>query len=74
MDCSPSQSISRIDKSGSKDRFESEGLDFYQAIRLGYLEIAKFEPKRLKVIDAELPIPDVASKIWEITKNLIKEY
>ena len=74
LDCSPSQSISRIDKSGSKDRFESEGLDFYQAIRLGYLEIAKLEPERLKVIDAELPIPDVASKIWEITKNLIKEY
>ena len=74
LDCSPSQSISRIDKSGSKDRFESEGLDFYQAIRLGYLEIAKFEPERLKVIDAELPIPDVASKIWGITKNLIKKY
>ena len=74
LDCSPSQSISRIGKSGSKDRFESEGLDFYQAIRLGYLEIAKLEPERLKVIDAELPIPDVASKIWGITKNLIKKY
>ncbi len=74
LDCSPSQSISRIDKSGSKDRFESEGLDFYQAIRLGYLEIAKLEPERVKVIDAELPITDVASKIWKITKNLIKEY
>ena len=86
LDCSPSQGISRIKKSRrpsklsqdlsvdaiiSKDRFESEGLDFYQAIRSGYLEIAKLEPKRWRVINAELPVTHIASEIWGITKKLI---
>ena len=71
LDCHPFQSIGRINKFRNKDRFETEGLDFYQAIRSGYLEIAKLEPKRIKIINAELPIPDVASIIWDITKSCI---
>lgn len=34
------------------DRFEAEDLDFMKAVRKGYLDIAKNEPQRCKIIDA----------------------
>ena len=52
-----------------KDRFESEGVEFYQAIRSGYLELAKLNSGRWIVINAELPQSIVASEIWDITES-----
>ena len=52
-----------------KDRFESEGVEFYQAIRSGYLELAKLNSGRWIVINAELPQSIVASEIWDITQS-----
>ena len=37
---------------GEKDRLEAEGIEFHKKLRHGYLEIAKNDPKRVKVIDA----------------------
>jgi len=48
-----------LDLEGSEDRFEREELDFHQRVRMGYLEIAKQEPKRVKVVDATGSIEDV---------------
>ena len=35
-----------------KDRMESAGVEFFNRVRHGYLEIAHNEPQRVKVIDA----------------------
>ena len=35
---------------GEKDRVESEPLEFHEKVRYGFLEIAKQEPQRVKVI------------------------
>ena len=78
LDCSPFEGISRINKSrkpsmpskglsdkdtGTKDRFESEGMDFYQSISSGYLELAKLYPDRWIVINAELAESIIESEI-----------
>ncbi len=56
-------SLSRVGK--EKDRMESAGKDFFNRVREGYLEIAKQEPQRVKVLDA-------SKSIDEIHKNVVK--
>ena len=48
-----------------KDRMESSGTEFFNKVRRGYLEIAKQEPERVKVIDSTKSIEDVFSDVCE---------
>ena len=52
------------------DRIELEDIDFHNKVRAGYLELARKEPGRIKVIDASGEIGEVQSKIVEAVKNL----
>lgn len=42
-----------------RDRMESSGMAFFNRVRQGYLEIAKNEPERVKVIDASRSIEEI---------------
>lgn len=46
------------------DRFEGEALDFHTQLRARFLEIARAEPQRCRVIDAARPVEAVAEAIW----------
>ena len=46
------------------DRFEAEGLAFHQGLREAFLAIAKAEPERCAVINADASQDDVATAIW----------
>jgi dTMP kinase len=46
-----------------KDRMESSGKEFFNKVRNGYLELAKKEPERIKVIDSTKPIEDVFADV-----------
>ena len=61
-------SMKRVGK--EKDRMESAGIDFHNRVRNGYLELAKQEPKRIKVIDATKSIEEIHQKVVEIIKTL----
>lgn len=54
-----------------KDRLEALGIEFHQKVQNGYLEIAKNEPNRVKVIDANKNIEEVFSQVKEHLDNLI---
>lgn len=43
----------------TKDRLESEGLEFHKKVRMGYLELAKLYPNRIKVINSNQTIEEV---------------
>lgn len=45
------------------DRFEAEAIDFHQALRKAYLDIAAGDPVRCRVIDATRPAELVAQSI-----------
>jgi dTMP kinase len=47
------------------DRLELETLEFHNQVRRGYLQIAKEEPHRIKVIDASGSIEEVNRKVIE---------
>jgi dTMP kinase len=49
-----------------EDRFEREEIDFHQKIRAGFLELARAEPRRFRVIDASQPIEEVSAAIRRI--------
>jgi dTMP kinase len=50
----------------AEDRFERKGLGFHQKLHQGFLEIAKAEPLRCKLINANQSVERVASDIWAI--------
>ncbi len=53
-----------------KDRMESAGIEFHKKVRQGYLEIAKQEPDRVKVINANNPI----EQVFEDTKKILEKF
>jgi len=58
--------LERAAKRSEKDRFESEALEFFEAVRRCYLQIAKQEPQRLKVIDATRDLENVKQQVLTI--------
>ena len=74
LDLTAEQSLDRSSKREEtlfvEDRIESEKIDFHTRVRNGFLEIAKHEPKRLKVISAMDTIENIHNKIIDIVKPL----
>lgn len=54
-----------------KDRIESSGDEFFEKVRQGYLEIAKSQPERIKVIDAMGSIDDINKEIIKEVSKLL---
>tara|TARA_B100000768_G_C11101335_1_gene299249 strand:- start:99 stop:695 length:597 start_codon:yes stop_codon:yes gene_type:complete len=54
-----------------KDRIESAGNEFFQKVREGYLEIAKNNQNRIKVIDAMQSIDDINKSIIDHVEPLL---
>lgn len=46
------------------DRIEAEALEFHQAVRQGFLEIARKNASRVKVIDANRAAEIIAADLW----------
>lgn len=46
------------------DRFEAEDLQFHEALRAAYRELAAKEPKRCILVDGRAPRDVVAERIW----------
>lgn len=50
----------------NKDRMESAGIEFFKKVREGFLEIAKEEPQRVKVINSSDTIENIHKKVVEL--------
>ena len=70
LDCPVEIGLSRI-KGRRWDRLEKEGIDFHRRVRKGYLNLAKEEEKRIKIIDATRPIHLIQEDIRKIVKDYI---
>jgi dTMP kinase len=53
------------------DRMENQSLEFYDRVRQGYLDLAKREPHRVKVIDGSRTIELIAEQIWSLVANVL---
>ena len=61
-------SLARVGK--NKDRMESAGVEFFNRVRHGYLDIARKEPDRVKVIDSSDTIENIHKKVLELVNCL----
>ena len=52
----------------SEDRFEREKIEFHERIRVGFLELARLEPHRFRIINAAGSAEEVTQEI----KNIIE--
>ena len=61
-----------LTRSGRNDRFEKRKLTFHKRVRRGYLEIAKANPRRIKIINAKEDAACIQDKVREIFLNACK--
>lgn len=67
LDLPPQVGLERANQrrgGGAADRFEGEEIDFHAQLRARFLEIARAEPQRCRVIDGSRPAEAVAESIW----------
>ena len=64
FDIDTQTSMQRVGK--DKDRMESAGIEFHKKVRNGYLELAKQDPQRIKVIDASKSIEEIHKEVLKI--------
>jgi dTMP kinase len=58
--------LTRAAKRSEPDRFERQKLEFFQRVREAYLEIARQQPARVKVIDASTELDQVQQQISDV--------
>ena len=49
-----------------EDRFEREELEFHERVRNGFLDLARAEPQRFRIVDAARSVAEVSGQIREI--------
>jgi len=61
----------RVRPVGQPDRIEQLSDEFFEKVRRGYLEIARAEPERVKIVDASGSEDQVAESIWSEINGLL---
>ncbi len=72
IDLDPQVGLERARGRELFDRMENQDLGFYQRVRQGYLELARNEPMRVKVVDGEQPLAAVADQIWRLVQDVLR--
>jgi len=72
LDLDPATARVRLDDQNKEfDRLENEKSEFHARVRDGFLALAETEPERWLVVDAALPIDDIARVIHERFATLL---
>jgi len=66
IDLSPEVGMARVHArcDGQLDRIEQEAIEFFQAVRAGYLKLAESEPERFLVLDGSASVEVLEQQIW----------
>ena len=62
----------RASADAASDRFEAEALDFHNCVRNLFLELAKAEPERIKVVDASGSKADTKAAVEKVINEFIR--
>jgi len=72
LDLDPAIGMQRAAKRASLDRFEQEQVEFFERVRASYLRIARSEPSRCAVINADQPVADVKSELIQTLREKLR--
>jgi dTMP kinase len=64
-------SAARMAARDYQDRFEQEKLEFFGRVKQAYLDIARQEPARVKIVDADQPLEQVQKTIKQLLQQHI---
>lgn len=62
--------LSRAQSRGETDRFEQQHIDFFNKVRNQYLKMAKADPARYQIINAQFDLKTVQKQISDIIDEL----
>ncbi|WP_258522189.1 dTMP kinase [Actinomyces sp. Z5] len=71
LDADPAVGSARTDARGRRDRLEREPDAFHAALREEFRVLARQEPERIKLVDAERPVEVVAAEVTGLVEQLI---
>ena len=72
IDLDPRIGLERVRGRELFDRMENQAIDFYERVRQGYLELAKREPGRVKVVDGSQSIETVGQRVWQLVGDVLR--
>jgi dTMP kinase len=67
------QQLNNGQRSGLESRFEAETVAFHEKVRAGYLELARLEPGRFRIIDAAQSQDQVFTAISKIVSSILEQ-
>lgn len=70
FDVPPEVAAERRGQARAADRFEQEARDFFQRVRDAYLDRARQEPARIRVINADRSIADIRQELAVLLEGL----
>ena len=65
--------LARAQSRGETDRFEQQHIDFFNRIRLRYLEMVKAEPQRFRLIAAQHELKHVQQQITQKLEEILRQ-
>ena len=66
--------LERATQRSKPDRFESENISFMENMREAYLEIARADPGRVKIIDSSRPLEEVLEQIDSVIDDALEQH
>ena len=60
LDLAPEHGLGRFEE---RDRIEGESVEFHERVRAAFLEMAAADPEHYLVLDARLPVEEIAAEI-----------
>ena len=72
IDLDPRIGLERVRGRELFDRMENQSLKFFQRVRQGYLDLAKREPGRIKVVDGSQDFDTVQQQIGKLVNDVIQ--
>ncbi len=63
-------SMQRLSTARAPDKFEQEGAEFFEKLRVAYLERAQLYPHRFRIVNADQPLEKVKFLVEEIILSL----
>jgi dTMP kinase len=61
----------RIVRGDLFDHMETRSMEFFDRVRQGFVDLAKEEPKRVKVVDGDQPPELIQMKVWDIVSHVL---
>ena len=71
IDLDPQIGLERAKGRELFDRMENQSLAFHRRVREGYLDLARREPQRVKLVDGSQSLDAVGEQIWSLIERVL---